>query len=134
MTRKDAMEGEPDPLQVDPDLFNEGPGREHSPSTMRSIADELKSYLGALTGPGADEGFTSGSVNGILDHCQLSETQFGTWDDASAFGRSAGSNSGGKKFAQVYGEFINAYKLVIAAVEESAKNHKDGDEASEGKD
>jgi hypothetical protein len=132
MTQKDAMEGQ-DPLHVDPELFDSGSGREHSPSTMRSIAEELKSYLGGMTGPGSDEGYTSGSVNGILDHCQLSEAQIGTWHDASAFSRTVGSNSGGKKFAQVYNEFIDAYKQVIAAVEASAKNHKDGDEANEGK-
>ncbi|MBT2224520.1 hypothetical protein [Nonomuraea sp. NEAU-A123] len=133
MTQKDAMEGGQDPLYVDPDLFDAGAGREHSPTAMRAIADELKSYLGGMQGPGSAEGYTSGSVNGILDHCQLSEAQIGTWHDASAFSSTVGSNSGGKKFAQVYKEFIDAYKDVIAAVEASAANHSAGDQANEGK-
>jgi hypothetical protein len=133
MTQKDAMEGEQDPLHIDPELFDSGPGREHSPSTMRSIAEELKSYLGGMEGPGSAEGYTNGSVNGILDHCQLSESQIGTWHDASAFSMTVGANSGGKKFAQVYREFVEAYTAVVDAVEASARNHKDGDDASEGK-
>ncbi|MFD1542264.1 hypothetical protein [Nonomuraea guangzhouensis] len=133
MTQKDAMEGDQDPLYIDPDLFDSGPGREHSPTQMRAIAEELKSYLGGMTGPGSAEGYTNGSVNGILDHCQLSEAQIGTWHDASAFSRTVGANSGGKKFAQVYQEFIDAYKDVIAAVEASAANHSAGDKANEGK-
>ncbi|MEV0148079.1 MULTISPECIES: hypothetical protein [unclassified Nonomuraea] len=131
MTQKDAMDGGTDPLYVDPDLFDGGE-REHSPSTMRTIAQELRTAVSALEGPGSAEGYTTGSVKAIFDHCQLTEAQIGTWHDASAFAQTVGKSSGAQKFADVYSQYIQALKDIIAAIEANAANHAAADVATEG--
>ncbi|NUW40962.1 hypothetical protein [Nonomuraea rhodomycinica] len=132
MTQKDAMDGGTDPLYVDPDLFDGGGAREHSPSAMRKIAEELRTAISALEGSGSAEGYTTGSVNAILDHCQLTEAQIGTWHDASAFASTVGKNSGAQKFADVYKQYIQALKDVATAIEANAANHGAADVATEG--
>ncbi|MEV0196943.1 hypothetical protein [Nonomuraea sp. NPDC050691] len=132
MTQKDAMDGGTDPLYVDPDLFDGGGAREHSPSTMRKIAQELRTAVSALEGTGSAGGQATGSVKALHDHCQLTEAQIGTWHDASAFASTVGKNSGAQKFADVYAAYIQALKDVIDAIEANAANHAAADVASEG--
>lgn len=135
MTSKDAMEGGPDPLAVDAGLFepDEGQVRDHTPSSMRTIAKELRDSLDALVGPGSTSGGKgTGSVNGLLDRCRLSPADIGQWEDAAAFAQTVGESSAGRKFVEVYREFVEAYQAVADAIEASAANHAEADRATEG--
>lgn len=124
------MYGGADPLQADPDLFDDGSGaREHTPSAMRSVASELRECLITLEGLGKT-GY-GGTPEGIRDHCLLTPAQFGTWNDAAAFSGSAGKHSG-SSFAELHQFFTDVLKGVIEAVEASAGVHATFDNANEG--
>ena len=123
---KPDPESPSDPLRVDAYITEkfQGDGRAHSPATMRAIARALSKSLEAMEKPGI--GGTA------MADVQLAATQFGEWTDAKAFGATAGEASAGKKLGQVYTEFVEAYRSVIAAVEASAGNHAEAARRNEG--
>lgn len=134
MTQKDALYGEPDPLWVDPTLFDGGGGgsaREHSPAQMRAIATELRVGLDAMLGRGTRP---DGNIHQLTpsDGYGLSTAQIGVWNDAAALASTVGSDNAGRKFAEVYQRFIDAYQKVVEAVEVSAANHDKARRANEG--
>lgn len=132
MTQKDAMYGGADPLRVDPHLFDGGgAARENSPSQMRAIATELRSSLDAMLGNGERP---NGNVNQITPSAGggLSTSHIGVWNDAAALASTVGSDNAGRKFAEVYQRFIDAYQKVVEAVEASADNHDRARRANEG--
>ncbi|NRQ39078.1 hypothetical protein HII36_45740 [Nonomuraea sp. NN258] len=129
MTSRDAIDGGADPLRVDTELFDEGPERYHSPTSIKAIATELRITLDALEGKGTRLG---GNVNAIMDGNQLSSAQIGAWDDAVALSASVGSANAGRKFVEVYQKFIDAYRDVVEAVEASAASHAEAAKANEG--
>ncbi|MGW0801880.1 hypothetical protein [Nonomuraea sp. NPDC002799] len=129
MTHKDAMDGGYDPLRIDPHLFDDGTGRENSPSQMRAIATELRINLDAMLGHSERP---NGNVKQISTEGGLTAAQIGQWNDALALASTVGSHNAGKKFADVYTKFIEAYQSVVEAIEASAANHDKSRRASEG--
>ncbi|HLU70637.1 MAG TPA: hypothetical protein VKZ82_00530 [Nonomuraea sp.] len=120
-------------LPIDSGLFDE---RENSPSDIRAIAEELRINLEAMLGNG---GRPNGNVNQISTASEptdsdipLTTTHIGSWPDASALAETVGSHNAGKKFAEVYQKFIDAYTSVVEAVEASADNHDGARVANEG--
>ncbi|MFI7130788.1 hypothetical protein ACIBQ1_34215 [Nonomuraea sp. NPDC050153] len=90
---------------------------------MRVIAEELAKNIEAVEKAG-------GNGSAIAD-IHVGAIPFGQWTDAKTFGAAAG-DSAGRQLGQVYAEFIQAYKSVIAAVEASAGNHAEADMRNEG--
>jgi hypothetical protein len=128
MTSRDVMEAG-DSLHPDPNwpgLDGSLDVSEFDPTTMRSIANHMRTCIPGMDGPGTPEG----SLASIRDHCQLTEAQLGQWNTARAFSQTVGAPSGGKKFEKVYQEFVEAYKNVIAAIEASADNLDKANHAS----
>ncbi|MEU0565514.1 hypothetical protein ABZ297_09000 [Nonomuraea sp. NPDC005983] len=115
----------PDPLPI----ITDWPGLdgdvtvEYSVKMMRSIADELKSYTSGFHGPGSWDGYTTGSTKSLADHCQLTEAQIGTWNDAKAYCDTVGANSAGTKFLQVYTEWVEMYDRIVRAIEANADEY-----------
>ncbi|SDH82056.1 hypothetical protein [Nonomuraea jiangxiensis] len=110
-------------IHVDPHLFD---ARENSPSSMRAIANELRSSLNGMLGDGRRP--NSDEITG----CGLSGSQIGQWDDAVRFSSQVGSSNAGRKFAEVYGRFVQAYQEVCEAIEASADNLDRARRANEG--
>lgn len=128
MTQRDATDGGHEELPVDPGLFD-GEGRENSPSSIRAIAEELRSSLDAMLGGGERP---NGNINQITTDCTFSAAQIGQWPDAVALATTVGSSNAGTKFAEVYQKFIEAYQSVVEAVEISADSHDRARGANEG--
>ncbi|MEO3873650.1 hypothetical protein ABGB18_32980 [Nonomuraea sp. B12E4] len=123
-----SYDPEPDPLQVNPYLFDDD-GREHSPSTMRAIAVEMRSGLDAMLGRGERP---NGNINQISTGSELSTAQIGQWSDAQALALTIGSSNAGRKFADVYQRFIEAFESVVEAIEANADNHDRARRENEG--
>ncbi|WP_162794996.1 hypothetical protein [Nonomuraea lactucae] len=131
MTQKDAMEGGPDPLHIDPDWpgLDGGVPLQYSVGKMRAIARELAS---AFTGSdGTAQGLDQHKER-LKDECQLSEAQIGQWQDARAFTKTVGANSAGAKFSQAYTDFVDAFDKVIKAIEANADVYARTNQKNEG--
>ncbi|MEV5889882.1 hypothetical protein [Nonomuraea fuscirosea] len=113
-------------MNVDPKLFD---ARENSPSSMRVIAEELRSTFDALMGKSERP---NGNVNQIYKGGELSRAEFGQWNDATRLAALLGSDNAGRKFVEVYEKFIEAFEKVADAVEASAANHDKARRENEG--
>lgn len=110
---------------------SDGDGRVHEPSTMRTIANELSTILEAMQRPSSAAKPLTGSQQGMTA-AQVDAGTFGAWPDAQAFGQTAGKPRAGTEFGRIYADFIEAFKLVVDAVEASAGNHATADTRNEG--
>ncbi|MEV5495080.1 hypothetical protein AB0M50_06730 [Nonomuraea fuscirosea] len=113
-------------MKVDPNLFD---ARENSPSSMRVIAQELKSTYNALNGKSERP---NGNVHQIHRGGEVSTAQFGQWNDATRLAAVLGSDNAGRKFVEVYEKFIKAFEEVADAVDASAQNHDAARRTNEG--
>ncbi|GLW05009.1 hypothetical protein Misp01_01390 [Microtetraspora sp. NBRC 13810] len=111
MTSRDAMYGGGEAVPLDPDwpgLTGAGATSEFDAGRMRDVAGRLQKFVDALNGPGAAEGYTTGTLASLRDHAVLSEQHLGTWQAPSALAKSVGSGSGpredrGYALSTVYG-------------------------------
>ncbi|MFF4773022.1 hypothetical protein [Microtetraspora fusca] len=134
MTHKDAMGDDGGALPLDP----KWPGLDgdvplyYNVATIRTIAGELKEYLGGTEGAAFAEGYTTGSVKSIEQSGleKIGSGQLGEWTDAKLLAGTAAR--GGKALLDAYRRFAEVYETVVLVMEAHADEYAKTNHANEG--